>query len=147
VHQVVMNLCANAIQAMPAGGSLTVKLAAIDAAVERPVAQGTLPAGRYVRLSVGDTGTGIPAQLLERIFEPFFTTKEPGAGTGLGLALVQGIVADLGGAIDVASSVDVGSTFDVYLPRAEARADSAGRRQPLPRLSDRGSTATSRTVH
>jgi PAS domain S-box-containing protein len=147
LHQVVMNLCTNAVQAMPAGGRLTVKLDAIDAAVEQPLAQGTLPPGRYLRLSVGDTGTGIPAELLARIFEPFFTTKEPGAGTGLGLALVQGIVADLGGIIDVSSSADVGSTFDVYLPRAEMRADSADQQRLLSLVSEQRSMAPPRTLH
>jgi len=135
LHQVVMNLCTNAIQAMPAGGTLSVKLTAVDVAAEQLMSHGTLPAGRYLRLSVADTGTGIPAELLDRIFEPFFTTKEPGSGTGLGLALVQGIVADLGGTIHVSSTMGVGSTFDVYLPRSEARADLADQQLPLPRGS------------
>jgi PAS domain S-box-containing protein len=135
LHQVVMNLCTNAIQAMPAGGNLTVKLDAVVASVEQPLAQGTLSPGQYLRLSVGDTGTGIPAQLRDKIFEPFFTTKGPGSGTGLGLALVQGIVADLGGAIDVTSVADAGSTFDVYLPCAETWTDKADRWLALPRPS------------
>ncbi len=133
LHQVVMNLCTNAIQAMPSGGTLTVGLSAVDTTADRPVSHGLLPAGRYLVLSVSDTGCGIPAQVLDRIFEPFFTTKEPGAGTGLGLALVQGIVADLGGMIHVTSSLGAGSTFEVYLPRSGAPAEVADQQVPLPR--------------
>jgi nitrogen-specific signal transduction histidine kinase/CheY-like chemotaxis protein len=115
VHQVVMNLCANAVQAMKASGVLQVTLDSVHDALPGCMT-GPLPAGQYVRLCVRDSGSGIAPQILERIFDPFFTTKEVGVGTGLGLSLVHGIVTDLGGGIDVASEVGMGSTFTVYLP-------------------------------
>jgi len=116
IHQVVMNLCANAVQAMRAAGTLEVAADVCTLDATLPVATSTLAPGRYVRLAVRDTGTGIEAQVLERIFDPFFTTKEVGVGTGLGLSLVHGIVTDLGGGIAVESRVGEGSTFTVYLP-------------------------------
>src|SRR5215831_14244191 len=122
LHQIVMNLCTNAIHAMSGSGTLRVALAAVDLAAERIFAHGTLAPGRYVRLTVADTGSGMDPATLARIFEPFFTTKEVGRGTGLGLSLVYGIVTDSGGAISVASERGRGSTFEIYLPRAEARA-------------------------
>jgi signal transduction histidine kinase len=103
IHQVVLNLCTNAIQALKSKGTLTVALEVIDLAESRTVSTGYLPRGRYVRLNVRDTGGGITPQVLERIFDPFFTTKEIGVGTGLGLSLVHGIVMDLGGGVDVQS--------------------------------------------
>ena len=115
VHQVVMNLCANAIQAMKANGTLTVGLELAELS-EPTCATSVLGGGSYVRLRVSDTGSGIAPQVIERIFDPFFTTKEIGVGTGLGLSLVHGIVTDLGGGIDVQSEVGAGSTFTVYLP-------------------------------
>ena len=115
VHQVVMNLCANAVQAMRSRGTLTVTLERVEMQSPR-CATSVLPDGAYVRLSVRDTGVGILPQVLERIFDPFFTTKEVGVGTGLGLSLVHGIVTDLGGGIDVDSRPGEGATFTVYLP-------------------------------
>jgi CheY-like chemotaxis protein/anti-sigma regulatory factor (Ser/Thr protein kinase) len=115
VHQVVMNLCANAVQAMKSQGMLEVSLEQLEAA-EPACITGALESGNYVRLCVRDTGTGISPQVLERIFDPFFTTKEVGVGTGLGLSLVHGIVTELGGGIEVQSELGVGSTFSVYLP-------------------------------
>ncbi|MDB5924967.1 MAG: sensory box protein [Betaproteobacteria bacterium] len=126
LHQVVMNLCSNAIQAMGAGGALHVTLEAAEIFAERALSHGTLRPGHYVRLSIEDSGTGMDVATLSRIFEPFFTTKEVGRGTGLGLSLVYAIVTDLGGAIDVKSALEQGSVFAVYLPRVEiARALSA----------------------
>ena len=115
-HQVVMNLCTNALHAMGPGGVLTVMLEHVAVDERRLLSHGTLCVGRYVRLSVSDTGSGIPPAVLERMFDPFFTTKRVGDGTGLGLALVQGIVADFGGVIDVATQVGIGSTFTIWLP-------------------------------
>jgi PAS domain S-box-containing protein len=127
VHQVVMNLGTNAMQAMPAGGILGVALEVIRLEGPRSMTVGSIEAGEYVALAVADTGTGIPHEILDHIFDPFFTTKEVGIGTGLGLSLVHGIVTDLGGAMDVASTPRAGSTFTVYLPRvgdvAERTAD------------------------
>jgi signal transduction histidine kinase len=118
VHQVLMNLATNAVQAMPGGGTLRVSLDTARADAARTTTIGSLAPADYVVLKVADTGTGIAPEILERIFDPFFTTKEVGTGTGLGLSLVHGIVSEVGGAIDVASKVGAGSTFTVYLPRA-----------------------------
>ena len=108
----------NAIQAMKAGGALTVSLDLLTLADSRAFTTATLSAGEYIRLLVRDSGIGIEPDVLERIFEPFFTTKEPRAGTGLELAVVQGIVNDLGGAVDVESEPGRGSVFTVLLPIA-----------------------------
>jgi PAS domain S-box-containing protein len=132
IHQLIMNLCRNAEHAMATGGKLTVALDVIDAHEDATLSHGLLPAGRYIRLRVVDTGCGMTPEVAARIFEPFFTTRE--SGTGLGLALVQGIVTDLGGAIDVASRPRQGSTFDIYLPRSDAEAiEKAAHAVPLPR--------------
>jgi signal transduction histidine kinase len=117
LHQVVMNLCNNAIQAMSADGTLRVALDTAELP-ERALSNGTLRPGHYVRLTVEDSGSGMDAATLAHIFEPFFTTKEIGHGTGLGLSLVYAIVTDAGGAIDVYSIPKQGSTFSIYLPRA-----------------------------
>jgi signal transduction histidine kinase/DNA-binding response OmpR family regulator len=118
LHQVVMNLCSNAIQAMNGGGSLYVTLEAEELSSERALSHGTLRPGSYVRLAVEDNGSGMDELTLSRIFEPFFTTKEAGQGTGLGLSLVYAIVADSGGAIDVKSTHGQGSAFTIYLPES-----------------------------
>jgi signal transduction histidine kinase len=120
LHQVVMNLCSNAIQAMRTGGTLRVALNSVDLSAERALSHGMLRPGHYVCLTVEDSGSGIDDTTLSRIFEPFFTTKEIGRGTGLGLSIVYAIVADSGGAIDVRSAVTQGSTFAIYLPLVES---------------------------
>jgi PAS domain S-box-containing protein len=133
VHQVLMNLATNAIQAMPSGGTLgvSVETTRIDAA--RVATIGTVGAGDYIVLVVSDTGTGIPQEIVDRIFDPFFTTKEVNVGTGLGLSLVHGIVMEVGGAIDLATTVGSGSAFSVYLPRAgEVSHELAKADQALP---------------
>jgi PAS domain S-box-containing protein len=118
LHQVVMNLCSNAIQAMSGDGSLHVALEAENLSTERALSHGTLRPGRYVRLTVEDNGSGMDEATVSRIFEPFFTTKQAGQGTGLGLSLVYAIVTDSGGAIDVKSAPEQGSTFTIYLPHS-----------------------------
>jgi PAS domain S-box-containing protein len=116
IHQVVMNLCTNAMQAMQHGGTLAVSLVLRRAAAGIALATGKLPAGEYLCLSVQDEGQGIEPEVLDRIFDPFFTTKGVGVGTGLGLSLVHGIVTDLGGGVEVTSILGSGTTFTVWLP-------------------------------
>ncbi len=118
LHQVVMNLAHNALQAMPQGGVLRVALRVAPLDAPRAMTTATLPPGEYLVLEVADTGSGIAPAVLLRIFDPFFTTKEAGAGTGLGLSLVHGIVSELGGAVDVATEEGQGSRFTAWLPRA-----------------------------
>ena len=117
MHQVVMNLCTNAVQAMQGnGGTLRVGLDRVDLQARRTFSRGELAAGPYLRLTVSDTGCGIPAAVVDRIFEPFFTTKRVGEGTGLGLSLVHGIVADLGGVIELDTEAGRGTTVSIWLP-------------------------------
>lgn len=129
IGQVVRQLCLNARDAMPAGGTLTLETA--DAEINGAHAQRVPDArpGLFVRLTVADTGGGIPADVRDRIFEPFFTTKELGHGTGLGLALVHGIVAQHGGWVEVDSTAGRGTRFDLYLPRAASRRSEPERRR------------------
>jgi signal transduction histidine kinase/FixJ family two-component response regulator len=122
LHQVVMNLCSNAIQAMGAAGILRVMLETAELSGERALSHGTLATGSYLRLIVEDSGCGMEEATVARIFEPFFTTKGIGRGTGLGLSLVYAIITDLGGAIDVKTASQQGSTFTIYLPRSLATA-------------------------
>ncbi|MFZ6016060.1 MAG: hybrid sensor histidine kinase/response regulator [Nitrospirota bacterium] len=119
LEQVIMNLMVNARDAMPDGGLITIKTSVTE--VERSAfdMRGYILPGRYVVLTISDTGCGIPKETINRIFEPFFTTKEKGKGTGLGLAMVYGIIKDHKGYIAVQSEVGKGSTFDVYLPVSE----------------------------
>jgi PAS domain S-box-containing protein len=118
LHQVVMNLGTNAAHAMEHGGVLTVAVDHVEVPERRLLSHGTLSPCPYIRLVVSDTGPGIPPTVLERMFDPFFTTKGVGEGTGLGLSLVHSIVADLGGAIDVATKVGEGTIFAIWLPVA-----------------------------
>ncbi len=118
--QVVLNLCLNARDAMPGGGTLSVGTAAVDVT---PAEAATSPHGRpgpHVRIRVADTGTGMAPAVLARVFEPFFTTKEVGKGTGLGLAMVDGIIRQHDGWVAVRSEVGVGTRFDLYLKPAES---------------------------
>ncbi|WP_341527565.1 response regulator [Nostoc sp. UHCC 0302] len=116
IHQVLMNLCVNARDAMPNGGTL--KISAQNLYIDENYARMNLEAkvGPYILITVSDTGTGIPKEILDRIFEPFFTTKEVGQGTGLGLSTVLGIIRSHGGFINVYSEVGSGTSFKVYLP-------------------------------
>jgi PAS domain S-box-containing protein len=123
VHQVLMNLATNAVQAMPSGGTLRVSLTTARFDAPRVATIGTIEAAEYIVLEVADDGTGIRPEILDRIFDPFFTTKEVSVGNGLGLSLVHGIVMEANGAIDVASAVASGSTFTVYFPHTGDASD------------------------
>jgi hypothetical protein len=132
LHQVLMNLCVNARDAMPDGGRLTIS--AENLVVDQNYAKMYLDArvGSYVVMSVADTGVGIPQEILDRIFEPFFTTKDLGKGTGLGLSTVVGIIKSHGGFINVYSEVGKGSQFKVYLPAQEATENPEEQELELP---------------
>ncbi len=120
VHQVFMNLCTNAWHAMrEKGGKLVAKIEDVVLDDRSRDLDGDMKPGPYLMLSVGDQGNGIPAHIRDRIFEPYFTTKKAGEGTGLGLAVVHGIVKSHGGSIRVDSEVGLGTTFRVFLPRVE----------------------------
>jgi len=126
LHQVVMNLCTNASQAMmETGGTLTLSLDEVEVKPADTYQPESLPPGTYACLQVSDTGTGMDPAIRERIFEPYFTTKEKGKGTGLGLSVVHGIVKRLAGKITVASEPGRGSTFTLFLPMAHEDAESA----------------------
>jgi signal transduction histidine kinase len=117
LHQVLLNLCANAKYAMrQTGGVLEVRLEAVEVDTALAAQHPTLHLGPYVRLTVRDTGQGMPPDVVERIYDPFFTTKAAGEGTGIGLSVVHGIVVNHGGTITVESQVGQGTTFIIYLP-------------------------------
>ncbi len=119
IHQVILNLSVNARDAMPNGGLITYRTEVVQADDGLRRRLSGMATGRYVTVSVCDTGDGIPADIQERIFEPFFTTKDSRSGTGMGLAMVQRIVQKHGGAIHVESTVGRGTTFSLHLPLAE----------------------------
>jgi two-component system, cell cycle sensor histidine kinase and response regulator CckA len=132
LHQVLMNLCVNARDAMPQGGTLSIDAA--NRSIDPAFASKHLDAhvGDYVVISVSDTGTGIQPQLLHRIFDPFFTTKEIGKGTGLGLSAVLGIIKSHGGFLDVQSQVNQGTQIHVYLPASHTPFQSEQDASKLP---------------
>jgi len=117
LNQVMVNLCTNAAHAMNgSGGVIEVRIdtKVFDCDVCSDL--GDLPQGRYVEITVSDTGHGIPEEIKKRIFDPYFTTKEPGKGTGMGLAVVHGIIKNHGGAIKVESTVGEGTVFTIHIP-------------------------------
>lgn len=124
LQQIVTNLAVNARDAMPGGGALRFELSALTLTPDAKPPIAEIEPGDWVVLTVSDTGTGIPPDVLKHIFEPFFTTKEVGKGTGLGLSQVYGIVKQHNGFIDVESEVGKGTTFAIYLPRVVTEAES-----------------------
>jgi PAS domain S-box-containing protein len=126
IHQILINLCTNALHAMEqSGGTLTITLQDHHAEDEQHQNQSKVPRGRFVVLSVADTGTGISPEIRERIFDPYFTTKDAGKGTGMGLAIIHGIVTSYGGFITCASGAGQGTTFRVFFPAVEAQEATA----------------------
>jgi signal transduction histidine kinase len=126
IEQVLMNLCVNARDAMPKGGSLTIETVMVELDDSYSCQAPDLCPGWYVRLSVTDTGSGMDQAAMDKLFTPLFTTKAPGKGTGLGLSIVRGIVKQSHGHVAVASTVGHGTTFTMYLPQVEA--EDSGRR-------------------
>ena len=140
IEQVLVNLAVNARDAMKGGGTLSIDTANVS--IDADVVAGGMPLspGRYVRLRVGDTGCGMPADIIEHVFEPFFTTKRDGTGTGLGLATVYGIVVQADGAISIASQPGLGTTFTIMLPVTDETA------APIEEISPYEHTATGQMV-
>jgi PAS domain S-box-containing protein len=140
IQQIIMNLCTNAGQVMEAeGGTLTFSLDSVDFDTQFVTVAGVLPPGQYVRMQVRDTGPGIPPEIMERLFDPFFTTKGVGEGTGLGLAVVHGIVQDRRGGIIVESEEGRGTTFTIYLPASDVESAevTVDQKKDLPRGTER----------
>ncbi len=127
IHQILMNVCINARDAMPSGGTLSIKAANVE--IDENYARMNIDAepGNYIMVTVTDTGTGMPTEVVKRIFDPFFTTKEIGKGTGLGLATTMTIVKSHDGFINVYSELKKGTRFSIYLPSAETQTESAGK--------------------
>ncbi len=117
LENAILNLAINARDAMPDGGALTIDCANVSVETEDTADFDDIPAGPYVRISVSDTGTGMPPETLARVFEPFFTTKEGGHGTGLGLSMVYGFVRQSGGQVTIYSEAGIGTTVNLYFPR------------------------------
>lgn len=134
LHQVLLNLAVNARDAMPSGGLLSITAENVEVRQEDPSLAADARPGQYVRVSVTDTGSGMPAEVLDKIFDPFFTTKEVGRGTGLGLSTVSAIVRGHGGFVDVSSEPGQGSTFAVYFPvaRTAPEAEDSDTGAPFP---------------
>ncbi len=139
-HQVLLNLCVNARDAMPAGGRLTIGAALVIVEAGDRSAGVDVPPGRYVKFEVADTGTGIAAEIVDKIFDPFFTTKEPGQGTGLGLSTSLTIVKSHGGQVHVVSEPGRGTRFEIYLPASTHAGGESLTSDSAPRPSGGGHT-------
>ncbi|CAN5512234.1 response regulator [soil metagenome] len=118
LHQVVLNLCINARDAIEGPGTIRLMARNVETKAPLPMARGELRPGRYVQVSVSDSGSGMPAEVAGKIFDPFFSTKAPGKGTGLGLSTVATIVHNLCGGIDLRTAPGQGTSFSIYLPAA-----------------------------
>lgn len=127
LEQVLMNLFVNAMDAMPDGGGITITTELLNSEKMAAHVRPLLNHGNYIVMKVSDTGTGIPDEIREKIFNPFFTTKEPGKGTGLGLAMVYGIIKEHKGLVDVKSALGKGTTFEIYLPTADSMISAAAK--------------------
>ena len=125
LEQVLLNLAVNARDAMPRGGTLLIQTSAIERGVSDALAHPDVPFGRYIALTLTDSGQGMTPDVQQHLFEPFFTTKEPGKGTGLGLAVVHGFIKQSGGHVEVHSTPGVGTTFRICLPIVDEVAEAA----------------------
>jgi CheY-like chemotaxis protein/two-component sensor histidine kinase len=132
MEHVLINLATNAIDAMPEGGTLTIRSRRAEYGSDVVEHHARITAGTYAVIAIADTGGGIDKKTQEKIFEPFFTTKEVGKGTGLGLSMVYGIVERHGGCVSVESDVGKGTTFEVYLPLREIRQEKVASPSPEP---------------
>jgi len=130
IENTLLNLSVNARDAMPRGGNLVIETAKIEIGPDRAEAFPEFAPGRYVALSVTDTGEGMTPEVMRRAFEPFFTTKGPGAGTGLGLSMVYGFAKQSGGHVQLYSEVGHGTTVRVYLPARDSQAVAASGASP-----------------
>jgi CheY-like chemotaxis protein len=131
-----MNLCTNAVHAMPAGGRLEIRLEAIDVQVERDLTLGKLRPGHWIRVSISDCGMGMTDEQLGTVFEPFYTTRKHEQGTGIGLTVVRNIILTTNGALEVESRLGAGTRMSVYWPGIDV---SAGPRESM-RVPGRGQT-------
>ena len=135
----LLNVLVNARDAMPEGGTITLKTRNVEVDMEDSSAFAGLPSGRYVSLAISDTGTGIPPAIISRVMDPFFTTKEEGKGTGLGLSMVYGFAKQSGGTVDIYSELGMGTTVRMYFPLTQAATSQA---HTARRVTDRGGDET-----
>jgi PAS domain S-box-containing protein len=140
LEQVLVNLTVNARDAMPAGGRITIDTAAVDVDTDHAHHRVGLHPGRYVRIRVSDTGTGMPEDVIDKAFDPFFTTKPTGQGTGLGLATVYGIVTQAGGTVQIYSEPGLGTTITILLPVTDAPPGGGDQPGAADDLDGRGAT-------